>query len=126
MSISPAHRTPDACPNRTTNGCRPAVFNTVWDRALLLSPALGIHRDRRRPSGQGKKKTASPYASTPRGLEPSVTPLPTSQWGIIPTAPTLPRPEAERRRYGTAPLGFVPLSRRGYLLRAREQGRAWD
>lgn len=26
----------DACPNGTTNGCRPVVFNTVWDCAWLL------------------------------------------------------------------------------------------
>lgn len=32
---SPLHT--DACPNRTTNGCRPAFFNMVWDHAWLLS-----------------------------------------------------------------------------------------
>lgn len=58
-----------------------------------------------------------------------MTPLPTNQWGISPTAPTLPRPEWSVAVTGRTSGIRSPSrlrSRRGYLLRAREQGQAWD
>lgn len=60
---SPPHT--DACPNRTTNGCRPAVFNMVWDRARLLSLLWkSTVTNAVRPD---KKRQQSPCASTPEG-----------------------------------------------------------
>ena len=93
----------------------PHSFNAVWDRALLLRPLLEILCDQTL-SEADKKNTASPFCLDPRGLEPSVTPLPTNRRGISPAAPTLGRDVTS---------GIRSLSRRGYLLRARERGPAW-
>lgn len=74
-SISPAHRalTPVQTGAQT-------LFSAPCDCAALLSllwkSAVTI------PTGQ--EKTASPYASTPKGPVPSVTPLPAIQWGYRP------------------------------------------
>lgn len=58
-----------------------------------------------------------------------MTPLPTNRKGISPSAPTLPWPERPAAVTGR-PSGIRSpsrrRSRRGYLLRARERGRAWD
>lgn len=72
----------------------------------------------------------SPRCLQPRGLEPSVTPLPTNQKGISPLCAHSPLARAARRCHGTPLWDSFPPSRsptrRGYLLRAREQGRVWD
>lgn len=54
-----------------------------------------------------------------------MTQLPTNHWGISPTAPTLPRPQRSIAVTGRTS-GIRSPSRRGYLLRARVQGQAWD
>ncbi|TKS90589.1 hypothetical protein D9C73_024722 [Collichthys lucidus] len=98
LKVGPPHT--DACPNRTTNGCRPAVFNMVWGPCTAPQPSLEIHCDRCRPTGQ--ENTAVPLRLDPRGLEQSVTPLPTNHWGINPCCCAhTPSAQAQHCCYGT-------------------------
>lgn len=102
MSISPAHRTLPPVQTGLQMAAVPHSFNMVWDRALLLSLLWKSTVTKRCP--KRTRKDSVPSCLDPRGLEPSVTPLPTNQRGISPAAPTLPRPSLLR----DVPLGFVP------------------
>lgn len=76
----------------------------------------------------GQEKRAFSYALTPPGLELSVTLLPTNHWGFSPTEP-LHWPKRSITVMGHTSeicFPFRLLSHGGYLLRAREQGQAWN
>lgn len=113
----------NACPNRTTNGCRPAVFNMVWDCAWLLSllwkstvtnavqPDKKRHRPLMlRPPRAGTKCDAATHKL--EGYQPHCAHTPSA--GAVTGRPSGIRSPSRL------------WSRRGYLLRARERGRAWD
>lgn len=126
MSISPAHRT--LTPVQTGLQMAAVPHSLTWCRTVHRSSACSGNPLWPTLSDWTRKDSIPLYLD-PGGLEPSVTPLPTNHRGISPIAPTLPWPE-----WSGAVTGHTSgirsssrlRSRRGYLLRAREQGQAWD
>lgn len=126
MSISPAHRT--LTPVQTGLQMAVVPLSLTWCGTMHCSPACSGNPLWPTPS-QRTRKDSVPFCLDPRRLEASVTPLPTNRWGISPFAPTLPWPERRVTVTGRTSEIRSPSqlrSRCGYLLRAREQGRAWD
>lgn len=94
---SPPH-TADACPNRTTNGCHPALFNMVWDRALLLSLLCkSTVTNAVRPD----KKRQHPLIPRPWRAETECDAATHKPVGYQPYCAHTPWARAKRRRYGT-------------------------
>lgn len=113
----------NVCPNSTTNGCRPIVFNMVWDCAWLLSllwkstVTNAVQPDKKRhcplmlqPPRAGTKCDAATHKL--EGYQPHCTHTPSA--GAVTGRPS--RIRSPSRLW----------SHRGYLLRARERGRAWN
>lgn len=111
---SPPHT--DARPNRTTNGCRPTVYNTVWDRVWLLS-LLG--KSAVTNSVRPDKKRQRPLMPRPSRAGTECDAATHKPLGYQPHCAHTPSAAAEHRCYGTHLWDSFPVPPR---LSAQGQG----